>query len=243
MLKKIILVVIVITAVGFAGWRVFGERDKSDPDDTQPRKTEQQSETSFDKSKYSVSEPGSLWWVVNKKRPLPDGYRPTDLVVPSVTLRLSSGEEQMQLRKDTAAALEQMLAAAKQAGYDLYLASGFRSATYQKQLYDGYVARDGQAEADKYSARPGTSEHQTGMTADVGRPDGKCELEICFGDTPEGKWVAEHAHEYGFIVRYPQGKESITTYQYEPWHLRYVGKDLAAELKKTGQTMEEFFKL
>ena len=203
----------------------------------------QQSPAGFDKSAYAIDQPGSLWWIVNKSRALPTDYVPSDLVVPNVPLRLNESAEQMQLRKQPATALENLFAGAKQAGYTLYLASGYRSAAYQKVLYDGYVAKDGQAATDKYSARPGTSEHQTGMAADVGRPDKNCELEICFGDTLEGKWVKAHAHEYGFVVRYEQGKESVTTYQYEPWHLRYVGKELASELTRTGQSMEEFFGL
>lgn len=195
----------------------------------------------FDSNMYSTDEPGSMWWVVNKTRPLPDGYVPPDLVVPNVRLRLSADAEQMLLRRDVAKQLERMLAAAEVQGISLYLASGYRSAAYQKQLYDAYVARDGQAAADRYSARPGTSEHQTGLAADVGRPDGKCELEVCFGETAEGKWVADNAHRYGFIVRYPAGKENVTTYQYEPWHLRYVGPELAKELLRTQLTLEEYF--
>ena len=243
MVKKIIFVTIFIILIGFAGWRVLDARDKPITNNQEKDQLIENTEIGFDKSKHSTSEPGSLWWIVNKNRPLPDGYKPNDLIVPSVSLRLNASAEQMHLRKDTATALESLFAAAKQSGHNLYLASGFRSAAYQKVLYDGYVSKDGQAAADKYSARPGTSEHQTGMAADVGRPDGQCELEICFGDTTEGAWVKEHAHEYGFIVRYEQGKESITTYQYEPWHLRYVGTELAIELKNSNLTMEEFFGL
>jgi D-alanyl-D-alanine carboxypeptidase len=113
----------------------------------------------------------------------------------------------------------------------------------QKQFYDSYVGQDGQEAADRYSARPGTSEHQTGISFDATSLSETCHLEICFETTPEGKWIAEHAHEYGFIIRYLKDKESVTGYQYEPWHLRYVGKELAAELKRTGLTMEEFFGL
>ena len=247
MSKKLVLVFVVIGFIGFSGWRVFSARDESKTKNDLSSQTEspenQQGTKSFDKSQYSTGQPDSIWVVTNKKRSLPDDYTPANLVVPNVPLRLGSGEEQMHLRKDAATALESMFADAKKAGHDLYLASGYRSFGYQKVLYDGYVARDGQAEADKYSARPGTSEHQTGLAADVGGVDGNCELEICFGDTAEGKWVAANAHKYGFIIRYPEGKESVTTYQYEPWHLRYVGKGLAAELKKTNQTMEEFFNL
>jgi zinc D-Ala-D-Ala carboxypeptidase len=239
--KLLALVVLgVVVATGFSVW----QNRPADPSPTSNTKRSSQTPApTFDKTKYSTSQPGSIWWVVNKKRPLPDDYKPKDLVVPAVPLRLKRTAEQMHLRSDPAKALEGLVAGAKKAGFNLYLASGFRSAAYQKQLYDSYVAKDGQAAADKYSARPGTSEHQTGLAVDVGRPDQKCELEICFGDTPEGAWVKAHAHEYGFVIRYEQGKEDITTYQYEPWHLRYVGAELAAELRDTGQTMEEFFGL
>ncbi len=198
---------------------------------------------SFDKTKYSIDSPGSIWWIVNKKRPLPSNYVPNNLIVPDVALRLDKSAEQMHLSSTIAGPLKQMFDAASVQGYKLMLASGYRSVAYQKQLYDGYVAKDGQTAADKYSAIPGTSEHQTGFALDVGRVDHKCELDQCFGSTPEGIWLATHAYEYGFIIRYTQGKETITTYEYEPWHLRYVGTDLAAELHKNGLTMEEFFGL
>jgi D-alanyl-D-alanine carboxypeptidase len=102
----------------------------------------------------------------------------------------------------------------------------------------------GQAEADRTSARPGYSEHQTGLAFDVEVSGGKCHLEKCLGETPDGKWVAANAYKYGFIVRYPEGKENVTGYDYEPWHLRYVGTDLASEMHtKSVQTLEEFFNI
>lgn len=247
-MAKKILVLLFVAIVGLAGWQVLSKHSQNrissniNATNEPTRKNAQQS-SDFDKTKYSTDEPGSLWWVVNKKRPLPDGYVPNNLVVPNVQLRLSASAEQMHLRKDAAKAIEQLFDDAKRSGKSLYLASGYRSASYQKQLYESYVIKDGKEKADRYSARPGTSEHQTGMAADVGRIDGKCELEICFGETPEGKWLRENAHRYGFIIRYLQGKEDFTTYQSEPWHLRYVGQDLAIRLKDTGQSMEEFFGL
>jgi zinc D-Ala-D-Ala carboxypeptidase len=197
----------------------------------------------FNKKQFPLDQPTSLWWIVNKTRPLPDGYVPPDLVVPNVTLRLASSAEQMHISADVSPHIEALFAAASAAGYKLMLDSGYRSETYQKQLYGSYVAKDGQAAADRYSARPGTSEHQTGRAFDVGRTDGKCSLDICFGTTDEGKWLAAHAHEFGFVIRYLDGKESITGYQYEPWHLRYVGVELATEVHKTGLSLEEFFGL
>lgn len=244
MMKKIIFAAVFISVIGFSAWRVFSQR-AADSDTSGTKNTGQRSqEASFDKSRYPVDKPGSLWWVVNKNRPLPDGYVPPDLVVPGVKLRLAASAEQMQLSKTAEPALKDMFAVAAADGVTLVFGSGYRSEALQKQFYDSYVAQDGQAAADRYSARPGTSEHQTGLTFDVtSASGGVCDLEICFADTPEGKWVTANAHKYGFIIRYPMGKETVTTYQYEPWHLRYVGTDLAAELKKTKQTMEEFFGL
>lgn len=147
----------------------------------------------------------------------------------------------MQVSSVMAPALQEMVAAAKKDNVNLMLSSGYRSETLQTQFYNNYVAKDGQAAADRYSARPGTSEHQTGLAADMIPTNDKCHLEVCFAQTAEGKWLAAHAHEYGFIIRYLDGKEAETTYQYEPWHIRYVGKELAAQLHTSGQTMEAFF--
>lgn len=197
----------------------------------------------FDLSKHSIDDPSSIWIIANKQRPLPNDYVPGDLVVPDVRLRLSPAEEQMQFRKVGESQLKAMFDAAADDGITLVFGSGYRSYSLQKQFYDSYVARDGQAAADRYSARPGTSEHQTGLSFDATSPSGACHLEICFKDTPQGSWLANNAHTYGFIVRYLDGKESITGYQYEPWHMRFVGKELAEELYSKNQTMEEFFGL
>ncbi len=140
--------------------------------------------------------------------------------------------------------LEQLFAAAQAAGVPLELSSGYRSYNYQVRVYGGEVKTYGQAKADSESARPGFSEHQTGLASDVAPADGTCDLSQCFGTTPAGQWLAAHAYEYGFIVRYPQGKESVTGYEYEPWHIRYVGTDLSQEMHRQGiQTLEEFFNI
>lgn len=136
---------------------------------------------------------------------------------------------------DTAyAALNELQAGAAIEGYSMQLISGYRSYAYQVDLYNSYVERDGQEAADRYSARPGYSEHQTGLCFDVGAIDND------YGTTPAGKWLASHAHEYGFIIRFPEGKEEITGYMYEPWHIRYVGKSVAAEIYQKGLTLEEY---
>lgn len=120
-------------------------------------------------------------------------------------------------------------------GLNIWFASGFRSYDYQAQIYNNYVARDGQDLADTYSARPGHSEHQSGLAIDVNQIDDS------FAGTPEAIWLENHCHEYGFILRYPKGKENITGYQYESWHVRYVGTDLSYAVHASGLTLEEYF--
>ncbi len=185
----------------------------------------------FDKTKFSLTEPASIWVVVNKKRPLPSSYVPSDLTA------VSGG----QIRAEASTNLTNLVTTAKNAGHALSVISSYRSYSTQQTTYNGWVARDGVAQADTYSARPGHSEHQSGLAVDLG--NGVCNLEICFGDTTAGKWLAANSSNFGFIIRYPSGKDNITGYQYEPWHLRYVGLELAKELQKTSQTMEEFFGL
>jgi len=138
-------------------------------------------------------------------------------------------------------ALDKMLAEAKQQGFDLVAFSGYRSFDYQTTLYNNYVNRDGQAAADRYSARPGYSEHQTGLAFDIGER-GKDNLWLTeeFGETPAGQWLLTHAQDYGFILRFPKDKEGITGYMYESWHYRYVGLDIAKEIKKQNITLEEY---
>jgi D-alanyl-D-alanine carboxypeptidase len=198
--------------------------------------------SSFNKNQYSLTDPTSIWVIVNKQHQLnPKDYVPQDLVFPTVPLRVP-GNESMQLRAVTATALEKMFADAKADGVDLMLSSGYRSYTYQVGLYNGYVQSMGQAAADVQSARPGYSEHQTGFAADVEPVSKNCELEQCFGDTPEGKWVQANSYKYGFIVRYTAGNQSITGYEAEPWHIRYIGVSLATEMHNTKiQTLEQFF--
>jgi D-alanyl-D-alanine carboxypeptidase len=197
---------------------------------------------SFNKKQYSLTDPKSVWIIVNKPHGLdPIDYAPSDLTVPNVPLRVP-GNESMQVRKVTASALEQLFAGAKSAGLNLMLASGYRSYAYQVGLYNGYVQSQGQAAADTTSARPGHSEHQTGLAADIEPANKSCELDACFGTTPEGKWLTANAYKYGFIIRYTEDKVSITGYEYEPWHVRYIGIPLATEMHNTHvETLEEFF--
>ena len=141
------------------------------------------------------------------------------------------------LTSETRNAFNRMQADAKALGLNLWLSSGYRSYYDQKYIYNNYVARDGQAAADTYSARPGHSEHQTGLAFDLNT------ISDAFANTAEGKWVAENCHKYGLILRYPKGKDSITGYKYESWHLRYLGGDLPSKLYNNGDwiTLEEYF--
>jgi D-alanyl-D-alanine carboxypeptidase len=149
----------------------------------------------------------------------------------------------MLLRQVPAAAIEKLVSAADNDGMKLMLVSGYRSYSTQQSVYSGYVSSQGKDYANATSAQPGHSEHQTGLAADIGATSRKCQLDVCFGDTAEGKWLAANAYKYGFIVRYQKDKSNLTGYAYEPWHVRYVGNDLAAEINKTGQTLEQFFGL
>jgi len=190
---------------------------------------------------HSTTEPGSIWWIVNKKRPLPSGYIPPSLSIPNVTLRLDRDNESMKVNGTITKNIEDLFAAAEKAGNPLLFASGYRSEEYQRQLYQSYVEQGGQEFADKTSAKPGTSEHQTGYAFDVCELNKDCTLEKSFGDTKAGIWLQQNAHRYGFIIRYLNGKEAETGYDYEPWHLRYVGTELATELHDSNRTMEDFF--
>lgn len=180
--------------------------------------------------------------VINKERGLPDNYEPTDLTEPNVDFSFSGKADKRMLRKEAASALEKLFKQASADGIKLYGVSGYRSRATQVSVYNYNVKTQGQVEADKVSSRPGFSEHQTGLAIDVSSQSAKFGLEEVFGTTKEGKWLAEHAHEAGFIIRYPKGKEAITGYSYEPWHIRYVGVDIAKVVYENRWTLEEYFR-
>ncbi|MCR2822231.1 M15 family metallopeptidase [Lederbergia panacisoli] len=188
-----------------------------------------------------VGQPEVITVLVNKQNKLPDHYAPKDLVYPNVRFIFSGNPEKKKMRKEAARALEKMFAGAEKNGILLAGASGYRSQATQEILYNSYVRRDGKAAADRYSAIPSHSEHQTGLAMDISGINGKCAAMDCFGGSPEADWLAEHSHEYGFIVRYPKGKEHITGYQYEPWHMRYIGIEIAKEIFEKDITLEEYF--
>ncbi|HEX4662076.1 MAG TPA: D-alanyl-D-alanine carboxypeptidase family protein [Candidatus Saccharimonadales bacterium] len=240
----IVLVILFVLALAVGYWWWHGHTDLGTKFGLNQHKAAPQP-PSFNKKQYSITDPTSIWVVVNKTHPLkPADYAPTDLVTPNVPLRLSASSPEMHLRQAAATALEQLFASAKTQGFDLKLSSGYRSYADQAQVYNGYVHAQGQASADAESARPGFSEHQAGLAADVGSVTGGCLVEQCFANTPSGKWLAANAYQFGFIVRYQSDKVSITGYEYEPWHIRYIGTTLSNEMHKDGiTTLEEFFGL
>lgn len=198
-------------------------------------------EPEFDRAARSIDDPTSIWVVSNKLRPLqPTDYAPSDLVMPEGVINKFAHP----LREEAARAFEQLVQGAAAEGLTVRMTSGYRDYNLQTALYNKYVARDGRAAADTYSARPGHSEHQTGLVVDVHGPDDQCYLDACFAQLPVGQWLAQHAAEYGFIMRYPEGYDHITGFIFEPWHYRYVGTELALEMRETGTlTLEEFFGL
>ncbi len=139
------------------------------------------------------------------------------------------------LTPDTYEAFKIMVDAASKEGIHIYSVSPYRDYALQTSLYNRYVKKDGKELADTYSARPGSSEHQTGLAMDINSVD------ISFANTKEGKWLANNSYKYGFILRYPKGKEYITGYQYEPWHFRYVGEDVAKYIYEHDITFEEYY--
>lgn len=188
-----------------------------------------------------VTNEASIEVVVNKERNLPSDYVPSDLIKLTDVPTCLSNPEINQLRKEAAEALTELFSKAKEeTGIQLYARSGYRSYNTQVSLYNGYVENHGQDAADKFSAKPGQSEHQTGLALDITSDSVNLQLTEDFGETEEGKWICENAHNYGFIVRYPEGKEEVTGYMYEPWHIRYVGKDLATKVYESGKTLDEY---
>ncbi|GGD94315.1 M15 family metallopeptidase [Paenibacillus nasutitermitis] len=190
-----------------------------------------------------VTNPTSPVVLVNKYRNLPASYVPGDLTIPKVAFSFSGDNPKKQMRKTAASALEKLFAGAKEDGITLKAVSGYRSYATQKAIFDRNKKLKGEKEANKTSARPGQSEHQTGLTMDVSSASVGYSLEQSFGDTKEGKWLRSHAAEYGFIIRYPKGAEKLTEYSYEPWHVRYVGVYIASEITKADMTLEQYMKL
>lgn len=179
---------------------------------------------------YTLEQAKDNLIVINKKHALPPEYVP-DL----------ASWNSVNLKNDALEAYKALISGAQNDGVYLRPISSYRSYQDQEKLFNEYVKKDGQAKAETYSARPGHSEHQSGLAIDIGLPSGNCNLMICMAETKEGLWLSKNAHKYGYIIRYPEGKEAETGYQFEPWHIRYVGVDVAKNVYDSGYTLDAYF--
>lgn len=189
----------------------------------------------------SIDDPNSYWVVVNKLRPL----APADFVAPDLVDVPIPYVYAPKLRAEASAAVVALFTDfTTETGLQMQAQSAYRSYNTQVGTYNGWVAKLGQEGADLTSARPGHSEHQTGLAIDISALPASCSLDQCFADTPQGAWLALNSWKYGFVLRYPNGYTAVTGYEFEPWHYRYVGVELATEYHDTGATtLEEFFGL
>jgi len=192
----------------------------------------------FDETQHSLVTANSLWVIVNKSHPLnPIRYAPANLVTPK---QFNNGK--LRLAKPAADAYVTMATASKAAGAGtLSIASGYRSYALQVTVHAQDVKKFGLVAGEKLAARPGFSEHQTGLAADVWAPAQGCRIRVCFSGTKAGKWLKANAWQYGFVIRYPDGSYPTTGYQFEPWHLRFVGVELSTQMHSTGVTILEKF--
>ncbi len=250
--RLITLSVVGALAIGAAGVyglpRIISDQVSQLPESIQNIADQVQAKpvTIFNPPKYSIDDADSIWVVVNKQRQIsPLRYKPENLVFPAFPRPKVENPFGLQLREEAALATIEMASAMAEEGIGtLILNSGFRTYKNQQGLYNKTRDTRGLAVAEKLSARPGHSEHQLGLAADFSARGQGCVIMVCFGSTEAGRWLADNSHEYGFLLRYPKGYRSITGFQYEPWHFRYVGVELATELNTKGiKTLEEFWGL
>jgi len=186
---------------------------------------------------YSLST--SIWGLVSKTHLISTEYIPSTLKIPSVSTRTDKSDDERSVRSEIEQPLINMFDTASMAGYKLMIGSGYRPANLQAIYFYNLAGSIGEEAANQSIARPGQSEHQTGLVVDISTVSYECYLDNCFADTGDGQWLVNNSYRFGFILRYPEGKESITGYQYESWHFRYVGIDLATALHESGLTLDE----
>lgn len=179
--------------------------------------------------------------LINREYPMKETERPKDLVEPEIRFASDSVGEKRLLRRKAAFALEELFQGAKRDGLYLAGVSGFRSYERQKEIYEDSLRTKGEEHTRRYIAYPGTSEHQSGLAMDVSCEKVEYDLVEEFGNTKEGIWLRKNAFLYGYVIRYPKGKEKITGYACEPWHIRYVTPSLAYFLYKMNLTLEEYY--
>lgn len=190
-------------------------------------------------SKPAVANDKPVIALVNRTNRLDKNFVPEHLVIPSVKFTSYASEKVKKMDLQAAMALDSLFKAASSHAITLLAVSGYRDYEYQSMLYKNQISAVGKEEADKYVAQPGASEHQTGLAMDV-LSNEYGSLDEGFANTKAYKWLLENCYKYGFIIRYPKGKESITGYNYEPWHLRYVGITAATEITQKSLTLEEY---
>jgi D-alanyl-D-alanine carboxypeptidase len=245
-----LVAVLIFSIIFFIRWKVSEININKDNDIKEPNQEEKTTtQTTTKKAQnnpnyigttpkgYTIEKINGAYYVdgylvVNKTYPLDSNWVPKNTYKPvtdeicSTCIDNDAYDEWIKMKND-----------ATSIGLNIWIQSGYRSYEYQQGLYEKYVSRDGKQQADTYSARPGHSEHQSGLSFDLNS------VNDSFAATDEGKWVQDNAYLYGFIIRYPKDKSNETGYKYEPWHLRYVGKDLASKLYNNGDwiTMETYF--
>jgi len=233
MAKRHFMRTLLVVGFGLLGLGIFPSVDNPTP------------ARAIDLGTNSIDDPSSVWVVVNKSRPLnPIKYKPSDLVVPGFG-PLNANPYQHSMRKEVATYAEKLAKAMHSVGKGrLVIQSAYRSYATQKTVHDRQVSRFGLKAGEALAARAGYSEHQTGLAIDVSARNQGCQIRVCFGNTKAGSWLRANAHRYGFIIRYPESASKVTGYQYEPWHLRYVGVELATDMKQKGiKTLEQYFDL
>jgi len=216
----------------------FEEEVIEDPFEPVEQNDEEAGDTDdyYETSDYKVVADGDyLLALVTKETNLKSNYRPGDLrQIPSYM----DPSYEMYLRSEALDHLEKLYQAAEDDGITLGIRSAYRSYNTQQGLFNDYASRHGEEEANRFSARPGQSEHQLGTAVDFGGTG--ADFTAAFGETEQGRWLAENAYKFGFALSYPQGKEHITGYIYEPWHFRYIGVEAAREWKESGLTLKEY---
>ncbi len=198
-----------------------------------PDATENQKQEAFERG---------LLILINKENPVEKDYKPEDLT-PIKYFAPNRSEAGRYMREEAAEQFHKLVEAAVAQGHELVMTTAYRSYGFQEILWNNYVATEGEAAASRFSAKPGRSEHQSGLAVDVSAPSVDFALTDSFGKTEEGIWLAENAYRFGFIIRFPEGKEDVTGYLYEPWHIRYVGEPVAAEIYAKDLTLEEYLAL
>ena len=250
MTKKLFLVMLVLLSILLITMAYILNKNKgiqpaqkSETKQPQEKKPETKPKVESEESNKQVTADtktaSSLTYIVNKKHPLPAEYEPNDLV----RVPVKTNGTPWALRKETSDQLVKLFKAAEKDGIYLRLGSGYRSYSYQKQLYNSYARQNGKEASDKFSARAGYSEHQTGLAADILGADVNYDFSQRFETQKEAIWLKKHAPNYGFVLRFIKGKESITGYMFEPWHYRYIGTNLAKKVQQAGNdvTLEEYF--